>query len=203
MLDESYQQLSDLISIASTETLQEVRQTNSDHAFYAVGVYVTSDVSLMEFNASSRQSLERMTQVRRDYGGDTESQKAISALRWNMFDWGFDGIGFRHFKDANQMLGELLKSTSSEDGRLDHFAKSLAAMTRGLAGFISKEESHELATFCTVLDSSDASWVQIESARIINRPQLANEIEIAVGNFANSEQDNESLKSKFLSYCRQ
>lgn len=96
----------------------------------------------------------------------------LGDYRWNAYEWEFEGEGGNAYAEANRMLAEYVAKAEARDNFSQLTAEVLASLTIALCRLRTENLfDREMTTlYCSKPSSSDAGWLESESARILNTP---------------------------------
>lgn len=161
-----------------------LREKYPEEVFYVYVIFNTDDdARLATLKANSEQGYE---EILARYRGNESYMKSLEEggwefhpyfYRWSFGEWDFGGAEeltpFYHLLD-----GLASDEPPGPDTDVDLRAQAYAAMVLGLhdldaEGFFGTgKERDKVTLFCSVHDSEETAWMEAESARFLNPPQV-------------------------------
>lgn len=163
-MSDKLMQARQLLADGVRKAFSELRSQHSDENFYAFALYNDHDGVALDGAANSEEGFRRRT----------EGAEDPETLRWSSAEWAYEG-GF-----CLPGIYEMISDGEEEED--EDFDKSrgtvFAIMVLALAdleeeGFFGRgEERKKLTVFCTLSDSEHTEWLERESVRRLNPPEV-------------------------------
>ncbi len=160
-----FQEVKRLLKEAVRQTLNTLRTDHPDERFYAFALY-DADGDCVCPSANSEEKYQ--STIIRNRCTDTDER---FQYRWGTAEWGYEAVEYGPFDEARELL-----SLASNDDWMEFQAASFGASIFALQelaeeGFFGTGESC-MTVFFSLSDDENAGWLEWESARRINPPEV-------------------------------
>lgn len=160
-----FHKVKDLLKQGVRETLDTLRRENPNEHFYAFALY-DADGDCVCPSANSEEKYQSI--VTRAGCAETDQRMLY---RWGTAEWAYEAVEYGPFEDARELL-----ASAPRDDWFEFQAQSFGASIFALKelsdeGFFGNGDSRVTAFF-TLSDDDSAPWLEYESARRINPPDV-------------------------------
>ena len=176
-----------LVAAAAKKTIAELRAENPDENFYAFALYDSDDATGPEVSANSEEKFQELLtrhRARYEKQGQRFGLREEANCRWGTAEWWHEACSdAKDFGPAYELLNSLAdeaRAAEASDRTAYHVfrAHAFAAMVGALRdldreGAFGEGAAREAVTvFASISDSADAGWLERESARLANPPEV-------------------------------
>lgn len=165
-------EIKELLKTAIRESMKSLEANHADETFYAFALY---DAEGAEIAPSSNTQEQFQRIVSRD-GFDPDFRYGA---RWGSAEWAYECEGEGPYDEACELLDELRNDMYDEDDegwyatfRARSFGTSIFALKEVAEEGLFHDREHPITAFFTLSDDDDAPWLELESARRINPPEV-------------------------------
>jgi hypothetical protein len=174
------------IKAAARLVFDDYRRNVPEETFYAFALYTDSSSTSIEPAANTEEGYERCVQRYQANKSMMETyakyniswESCLANYRWGVPEWSYCGSKERHFGRASDFCDDESDEDESMEEIIDRITGIWASMVLGLAdldaeGYFGKGDARSRVTiYCTVNDCKAGNWVEYESARRLNRPEV-------------------------------
>lgn len=165
---------------AARRSFAKVRGSNPAETFYAFALYTDGDASGALPASNTAEGYARRLEKYRNNAGFMESLKEMGLqfrpfdYKWGTPEWAFEAVAGGEFGDADALIND----ESRQDDFVEAKAGVFAAMVLALKdldaeGFFGEGgERARITLLCSASDSAAAAWLEDESARYLNPPDV-------------------------------
>lgn len=167
--------IKELLKTAIRETVAGLEKAHAGETFYAFALY---DAEGAEISPSSNTEEQFQRIISRENFNDDYRLH----YRWGSADWAYECEGDGPYDEACELLDSMRSEMHANDDseeqtwwiefRARSFGASIMALKEVAAEGLFHDRAHPITAFFTLSDDDDAPWLEMESARRINPPEV-------------------------------